>query len=486
MQKLFKNCFIFGLLFSSLYLFTSCTNPLPQLPKAIEISKAEQYTAKEKELIYEEAMADGFVSPDYNPAESKSASTKCEIFKTKIPENWVQNTILVPEDYTQPEGEKIEIFYYHRHLKTTDIPVVFFNGGPFNNSWGSSTLLSQSLGFYSEWDNINFIYIDQRGTGCSSKAPSRLEKSILKRQSLYGSNEIVKDAEEVRKVILGNKPWKVFGQSYGAHIAHRYSIIHPESVISFHAHGNAITATAEERFEMRIRSQLRVLNYYMQSYPSDQNRLKVLFNTLNKDYCISQNESSICGHEILQMFTSEMGFIRKWPDVHRWLVLLVPKDKISELGLKDFAKRNIFITTDTSLPNSIHSVINYVDRGVKEPDFKSCTQVITKMNAEKLNTTAFYIHECLSTLQNGPQKIEIFNLSFLKQNLMTLLQFKKSLIKHQKPFYLYSGEKDPYTPKEYFKHEVIQLGSLINYTHFLDSGHDGYYTEPQVFEDLLK
>lgn len=454
--------------------------------KVITIPKAEQYTAKEKEIIYEETMADGLISPDFVPAMSKSASSKCEIFKTRIPENWVQNTISVPEDYSNPSSEKIEIFYYHRHLKSTDIPVVFFNGGPFSNSWGSSTLLSQALGFYSEWENINFIYIDQRGTGCSSKAPSGVTKLALQRQSLYGSNEIVLDAEEVRKIILGNKPWKVFGQSYGAHIAHRYSILRPESVISFHAHGNAITATAEERFEMRIKSQLRVLNYYLESYPTDQNRLKVLFNTFNKDYCLSQNDFAVCGHEILETFNFEMGFVRKWPDIHKWLVLLVPKDKVEELGLKDFAKKNIFITPDTSLPNSISSVIGYVDRGIQLPDFKSCNQVITKMKIEKMNVNDFTIHECLSVLQRGPQTEQKINLSFLKQKIMTIPQFKKSLLAHQKPFYLYSGEKDPYTPKEYFKQEVSQLGSLVNYTHFLDSGHDGYYSEPQVFQDLLK
>lgn len=464
----------------------ACSKPGTTEPKVIKIPKAEQYTTQEKELIYQETMADGLIAPDYIPSASKAASSKCEIFKAKIPENWVQNTIVVPEDYANPEGEKIEVFYYHRHLKTTDIPVVFFNGGPFSNSWGASTLLSQALNFYSEWGSINFIFIDQRGTGCSSKAPSGITKSSLQRQSLYGSNEIVLDAEEVRKTILGDKPWKVFGQSYGAHIAHRYSILRPESVISFHAHGNAITATAEERFEMRIRSQLRVLNYYLDVYPTDRNRLKILFKTLHKDYCLSENDFTVCGHEILEVFNSEMGFLRKWPDIHKWLVLLVPNDKVSEMGLQDFAKKNIFITPDTSLPNSISSVIGYVDRGIQLPDFKTCNEVLSKMKSDKLNTSEFTIHECLSVLQQGLKSQQKMNLNFLKQKLMTLPQFKKSLVNHQKPFYLYSGEKDPYTPKEYFKQEVSQLGSLINYTHFLDSGHDGYYSEPQVFQDLLK
>jgi hypothetical protein len=52
-------------------------------------------------------------------------------------------------------------------------------------------------------------------------------------------------------------------------------------------------------------------------------------------------------------------------------------------------------------------------------------------------------------------------------------------------FYLYSGEKDCFVPKEGFVEEITAVGPLLHYTHFMNSGHEGFYTENQVWNDLL-
>jgi homoserine acetyltransferase len=52
------------------------------------------------------------------------------------------------------------------------------------------------------------------------------------------------------------------------------------------------------------------------------------------------------------------------------------------------------------------------------------------------------------------------------------------------PFYLYSGAKDVFVPIETFQEEIQKLGSRITYREFNASGHEGFYTEKQVWKDL--
>ncbi len=41
-------------------------------------------------------------------------------------------------------------------------------------------------------------------------------------------------------------------------------------------------------------------------------------------------------------------------------------------------------------------------------------------------------------------------------------------------------------PKETVAAEAEAMGNLLRYTHFQNSGHEGFYTEDQIFDDLLK
>ncbi len=54
--------------------------------------------------------------------------------------------------------------------------------------------------------------------------------------------------------------------------------------------------------------------------------------------------------------------------------------------------------------------------------------------------------------------------------------------------YLYSGEFDQMVPKENFTEQLTAFQGLPNlfYTNFPSSGHDGFYSEPQIFEELEK
>ena len=82
---------------------------------------------------------------------------------------------------------------------------------------------------------------------------------------------------------------------------------------------------------------------------------------------------------------------------------------------------------------------------------------------------------------------KIYEALQFQNNFLTMDDFKKGLtVLNPVNFYLYSGEKDTFVPKDNFAEELAAVGSSINYAHFMNSGHEGYRTEQKVWDDLVK
>ncbi|MGZ3721971.1 MAG: alpha/beta fold hydrolase, partial [Bdellovibrionales bacterium] len=173
-----------------------------------------------------------------SPAEITGKTADCNKLKSSIPKDFIQGTVEVPEDYDHPEGQKIHVFYYGRVGTAENPTIVFFNGGPVSDSHGSwqspTRITDQSEEAKKIWP---MIFIDQRGTGCSSEFPRLQSEAEYIRYAHWGSKEIVKDAEVIRKKIQGGLRWKAFGQSYGGFITQRYLQVAPEGIRSMHVHG---------------------------------------------------------------------------------------------------------------------------------------------------------------------------------------------------------------------------------------------------------
>ena len=50
--------------------------------------------------------------------------------------------------------------------------------------------------------------------------------------------------------------------------------------------------------------------------------------------------------------------------------------------------------------------------------------------------------------------------------------------------HLYSGGLDAYSPLEIFREETGALGGAVVYKNLPGTGHDGYYLEPEIWDDL--
>ncbi len=143
------------------------------------------------------------------------------------------------------------VYYYGYVFANEKAPIIFYNGGPTSDSHSSFEAFSTLSDEFKKLiqNEQSFIFMDQRGTGCSDTyLNSGMESEALfldyirHLQNDWASSSIVADSEILRKELFGDKiKWKVYGQSYGALIAQRYIEIAPQGLSSVHAHGFAFT-----------------------------------------------------------------------------------------------------------------------------------------------------------------------------------------------------------------------------------------------------
>jgi pimeloyl-ACP methyl ester carboxylesterase len=450
----------------------------------------------------------------------QSRSEKCANFKASLPGDWFQSTAQLPEDPSQPLGRKIEVFYYGK-LNAGTVPVVFFNGGPGSDSHGSyKSLTSKQQNRFDSKKLISWVFIDQRGTGCSSAYPEVKSKEdlqqpsaeLLARFSHYGSSEIVADAEAIRKSLIGNQPWVVFGQSYGGHIVHRYLLAAPKSVKSAFSHGYAVNDDGYDRTFNRIASQARIYQNYIKQFPEDAARLKILKNELKSNLCfVNQYDTTeeFCGHEILESLAGEfLGFATDHYHLHEWIGAMTDDQSMDRAGLELFLKAFLFSpgTSEPTEDNLIErrsaqlmsKVLRLTDRNIAPMDGKTCHQIKNDLKSKNIFLDDAPLHECAGSLQlydeqpssqkNTHNKTKN-PFSELTPDFLTVDRIKNALMLNPDlQLHLYSGEWDAFVPVENFKAEVQLLKSLQNfkYIHFNGTGHEGFISESKVWRDLVK
>lgn len=439
------------------------------------------------------------------PAAISGKGETCDQFIAKLPPNYFYDWVTVPENYLDPANSaKIRVFYYGPR-GTFDSHVVFFNGGPGYDSHYNYRNFDKSFAdFGLPANKVGFIYIDQRGTGCSANYPEITQDSDLLKDRFYGSTGIVYDAEAVRTKLYGNAKWKVFGQSYGAFIVHRYVTLFPDSVSDAYAHANTLTSDPVERLAGRMYSQYDVTQKYLTQFPDDLLRLTTLRTYLitQPKLCLS-NPTGVrfCGTRISSLLISRLGFSDKWPKVHSRLANLVTATSISDATVDPKALQtfvDIYSEPAQAMPASFDAameVIGFYDRNTLGLTTDACTAAMARVESEfHVKASDFLVSECSGALQyHSSPKRQLEIEAYLQTNAvpatdhLELPKFIEGLrrlgLGH---FYLYSGERDMFVPKENFTEELAATQGLLTYQHFPNSGHEGFFTELAVLKDLLK
>jgi pimeloyl-ACP methyl ester carboxylesterase len=492
-----KLSYLYSTLILSVFLLSSCNSPKSQPTEVTPLPP-------DTKAKIEQDLKNGVIpSPtDIKKNNLGKVPDLCQEFKAEIPKDWFQDTLEVPEDPANPNGRKIKIFYYGK-LSPNSIPTMFFNGGPGGTSHGMFYSMVKMRRTFDSEKKVSFVFFDQRGNGCSDFYPQGNSEETIQRLSHYGSSGIVSDAEHVRKKLLGEGKWNVFGQSYGGHIVHRYSIQSPEGVNAAFSHANVLQSDGYVRLKNRIASQVRVYKSYLQRFPEDQAKLLALKNYLTKDRCYINpydKEETACGHELLDSLNMLLGFSESWLSLHQWIGLMVPSNEVSNTEVARYMAALYFDEDDSNPLNNKNlssAVIAWTDRNVANGSEENCYKIKTELNAEGIDLEAHPVHECSSALQygfdpNAPVKPDSPTRTLIKklpQNFMTIEKLKTTLEANKNlNLYLYSGQLDSFVPVENFAEQLAVIKDLpnVHYTLFNGTGHNGYNAEPQVWTDIIK
>jgi pimeloyl-ACP methyl ester carboxylesterase len=415
------------------------------------------------------------------PGESPNPIANCEDFVANYPD-FVPGNLEVPEDWDHPDtSPKIKLFYYWRKGSEAGAdkrpPVVFYNGGPASDSHSSADVLAD-LPFT---QHAALVFLDQRGTGCSTPFPTEVSATSALRLMNWGSRAIVNDSEALRKHLFGEQKWRAYGQSYGGFIVHRYLEVAPEGLDRAIAHGSSVMSDPVSWLTERIRSQARVSATYFTRNPLDRDALSKTRAQIPETQCWTSGEYKSCGPAVLDSITIMLGFQDSWPSLHQWISRLRDKDgTVNQTVLSSLVRTYVFgVYGEGGLGGN---VISKMEIAPGYTDREGCLAVLERMRNDGEKPDTFDVNECrlLTTLQTPYDEA-------LKAVVAHPLAIDKIAdnLSHGGEFFLFSGQQDVFVPFATFDEEVKRLGGHVHYESFPNSGHEGFYTEPHVIDAVI-
>jgi pimeloyl-ACP methyl ester carboxylesterase len=232
--------------------------------------------------------------------------------------SWTDHTFGVPLDHDDPASPHIEVFA--RELVAgpeprPDLPMLLFlQGGPgmrADRPTSASAWLSRALTLY------RVLLLDQRGTGRSTPATrqslARFPDAKAQAEYLrhFRADAIVRDAELIRRELLGDQPWSVLGQSYGGFCATTYLSFAPHGLREVLITGGlpGLTAHADDVYRAAYPRILAHNERYFSRYPSDKKTVeKVLEHLGSGDYPFSPQRFRMVG--------TILGHSKRFDDLH--------------------------------------------------------------------------------------------------------------------------------------------------------------------------
>ncbi|GAM54148.1 proline iminopeptidase [Vibrio ishigakensis] len=197
---------------------------------------------------------------------------------------FISHTFSVPLDYQAPEGEKITVFAREITTGSEQKPwLVYFQGGPgFQSPRPNNDLawVDKAL------ERYRVLLLDQRGTGHSTPINHQTLAGLRAEQqaeylSLFRADNIIRDAEEIRKQI-GIDQWAILGQSFGGFCSLTYLSMFPESLLRSYITGGipSISAHPDVVYEATFKRTRDKNKAFFEQFPQAQAQCQKIANHL--------------------------------------------------------------------------------------------------------------------------------------------------------------------------------------------------------------
>jgi len=415
------------------------------------------------------------------------ASPQCELRLSQLTPGWSANHVEVPVDYKKPNGKKLPVYYYHRKWIPGKTPIIFFNGGPVVSS-GRATGLYDAI---PELKDENLIILDQRGVGCSGSLPDYIPGNGYREYLNFTSRSIVRDAEEIRKKVVGAKKWKIYGQSFGGLISFRYIELFPQSLESVHIHGYGVTPKHQSFTELREQRLQDISDAFLNFRPSSEHpSIGEIISAINQfpdahvrdafnESCIptpGARRSALCGQDIYSGLYLLAGFKNFWPLIQSKLEHILSQMKSGDLdklrtAIQSFANTYVLRFNQPNLANAL-GTITYMEIIPGNFFYEQCDAVVAN---EVLSECRFSSQFLIRLQEDVKSKPIPLNLKKIRSNIK----------KHTLDVRYYAGAWDSFVPYEIIQHTAKALGLEKSLVLFPDSGHEGFSTEVKLLRGLV-
>lgn len=189
----------------------------------------------------------------------------------------------LPVDYARPAAAKIRVFAREviaPGKENADLPyLVFFQGGPGS---GAPRPMTNSGWIKRALAEFRVLLLDQRGTGASSPITAQTLRHLGSPEAQadylqhFRADNIVRDAEAIRKTLIGDTPWSILGQSFGGFCAMNYLSAAPEGLKEVLITGGipSLTRSTDEVYRATYLRVIAKNRLYYERYLDDVERVR--------------------------------------------------------------------------------------------------------------------------------------------------------------------------------------------------------------------
>lgn len=403
-------------------------------------------------------------------------SKACAQFISTLPPDLDYGLIQVPKDASASGGERLNIFYYGRFYVQGKTPIILVNGGPGSSSWNMYRTRTKEA---SALVGLPFVFFDQRGNGCSSPYPAASAYGAA--DGSYSSTAIVRDMEAIRREVYGaGTRWKVFGQSFGSVVVHRYALLAPEGLAAGYAHGFALKSDWRDYRRVHREYEIEFQRRYFERHPEDRDCLRSTWERLVARDCpgaASSRERLACVKPYADGIDVGFRDPGQWAKTHEGIAAFC---SAAPARPETAPKRTEKPLDDQSA--AIHTIVvqEYLPPGYDPADPFACQAAFESLVGRLDWHDLIFFQSC--DRNQGAQLEHYRRNSARAASYLSLADFKRALnSRGDFRFRLYSGELDPYSPPPYFEDEARELEGRISYRMIRGGGHFDW--EP-IFADI--
>jgi proline iminopeptidase len=196
----------------------------------------------------------------------------------------------VPLDWADPAGSR-RIGLFAREVSRRDMqdaPVLLFlQGGP----GGKGPRPAPEGGWIGEaLKTHRVLLMDQRGTGRSTPVDRAAIAGLAAEEAAdyirrFRAEQIIADAEHIRREVYGGIRWQTLGQSYGGFLTLSYLSFAPEALAACYVTGGitSITPNADDIYRNTLPRTARKTAEFYRRYPQHIDTMKTIVDVVSND-----------------------------------------------------------------------------------------------------------------------------------------------------------------------------------------------------------